>query len=503
MAYITYRQSDNSQTEAQLTKQDKVKGQPLTMYEVDANFKSVNDHLKELKNVYGVGTANKDGSTIQDIYGFDDANRIDSTGFYSTLATTSNMPSTVVDGSAVLHLENVNQTSSNKLAAFEITSDADNLWHRIRRGTSSWDQWEKIVTEKDVAAHTANLQANTDKKVSKVGDVMTGSLTISNNGVLNIINPVAQKNYGISSAYHTTSISFLDKRGLTDVTKYSSYRLGSVSNDFEVSSTTICNETSLRASNPADPDHEYNAKMSVGWTKALVDGVEQIVEYAEAPAPRMTIESRPKQIATVRWTVDQINSIVNDKFDPSLYVKVAGDTINGPIDMENTLDVKGDITCESSIDCSSLYAGEGIDSSGSMHISYDSGDEDKPYTYSTKPSTTLKSGVAFGVDDPSLYEGLPEGAEPEDPNFMDIAQHGGLMNVVDTQGNNTVSLVVKRWGDALTEGAQQYKLGLTINADGTVTTHAPTPKDASDSNEIVTTEWIRRNITSSVDFGEM
>ena len=505
MAYITYRQSDNTQTKAQIDKKDYVKDSPLSMYEVDANFKSVNDDLHRFKNVYGVGASTEDGSSVEEIYNVNDANKIDKTGFYTTEASTANMPSTVLNGSAVLHIESTKQTASDKLTAFELTSDDDNLWHRVRKGTSgpdrqpSWDNWEKIVTDKDVKNHTASLQSNIDKKVSKNGDAMTGTLTIANSGSLNIINPVAIKDYSVGSALYTASLSFLDQRGLTNVSNYGSYRLGGVSNEYEANSTNLRNETFLRASNPADPDQEISTKLAVGWKRAMVkddsgNEYEQLVEYTEAPHPLMDIDVNPKQIATVGWTTEQIQSTIDIKFNPDAFLRVTGGSIDGSLEISEKLAVEGSIETEDEIAGAFVVSDLGIDSYGPINVGYQSVDGQPQYTYnSTGPATALTSGVAFSISSDSDVV----------PPFMEEGQHGGLKNRVEADGTNTVSIVAKQWSTASTPNATQYSIGVTVDKEGNVTTHAPTPKDTSDSNEIVTTEWIRKNIASLIDLGEM
>ena len=79
MAFLTYRQSDNTTTEAQQNRQDVVLGVPLSMYHVDANFKAVNDQIEDYKYKYGLSIANTDPQyTISSLYGINSANNIDS-----------------------------------------------------------------------------------------------------------------------------------------------------------------------------------------------------------------------------------------------------------------------------------------------------------------------------------------------------------------------------------------------------------------------------------------
>ena len=49
MAFLTFRQSDQTITDAQKQQQHVILGVPLTMYHVDANFKAINDELVDYR----------------------------------------------------------------------------------------------------------------------------------------------------------------------------------------------------------------------------------------------------------------------------------------------------------------------------------------------------------------------------------------------------------------------------------------------------------------------
>lgn len=486
MAYLSYRQSDQTQTQAQIEFRDIVLNRPLTMYEVDANFAALNGDITDFKTVYGVGAANMIGLSIDEIYGENNANLLDKTGFYSATSQTTNLPTTVLNGSAVLHMESVKQNNAYHLSAVEVTSDETHLWHRIRKGTHDWGQWEKLSNYNDLARYMTTTNAEIDRKVDKAGDTMTGNLALTNNSSLIIVNKEADRDYRTQSTDNSVDINFFDKNGYNKNT----YRLGNISSRFVNDDQQTVNEIRIDVNNPTSVTEEDGATMSIGWKKVVVEGVEQYSQFTSVPRPVLSAVDHPDQIATVGWTIDAIDDKIFDTFDASNYVSVNGGHINGSLDIYGALTVSNSIVCDDSID--GLYASleEGVDSYGPVYLS----DNVEGRTYNSLPNQEFKTGVVFGVDQ--------ESEDDTEYGILSVGQHGGFVNSVDLDGINTIAMVAKQWSKCANEDAELHTLSISVDSTGAVKTHAPTPSASSMGTEIITAEWIIQNM-SVLDFGEM
>ena len=148
MAYLTFRQSDSTITDAQKLKKTVIKGVPLTMYDVDANFKAINDELVNVRTKFGIGAKeiDTDLKSVQAVFGSNDANFINASGIYR-LASTTNVPSGVNNNTVLIHAQNT-ATALTDISALQITAGGDytqnaqKIYFRTRQGGSTWNDWE-------------------------------------------------------------------------------------------------------------------------------------------------------------------------------------------------------------------------------------------------------------------------------------------------------------------------------------------------------------------------
>ena len=513
MAYLSFRSNSDITTEAQKQKKNIVLGRPLNINEVDANFVAVNADLDKIMMSCGLGATKGECRPIVDIYGQDNVNVIKNTGFYAASNTTTGLPSDVRAGSAVIHVENGMQADSTKVGAIQITSDVDNLWYRVRLGSTTWDQWNKVVNFTDLEAKINQVNQSVDSlltgKVSITGDKMTGVLMLDsknlnlNTNQLSFVNKEAIKNTAVQSIANKNGLDFYDNLG----TAPEQNRLAEISNQFEVSDSNIVNELTVGTNNPSNIGEEERAALTVGWKLAKdTEGFTRVAPFAEAPEPQLDYKEYPNQIATVQWAEEFLQGKLDYTFDTSSYVRQGGDGHYEPgqatltdVDIQSLV-VHQDIDATGEITGNYIVGDDGIASYNEVYVGLD---QDK-YTYRNLPANKdqYKSGVIFGIDDPNAQNASDE----EDPTVMGSHQHGGLINTVDQNGND-ISLVVKHWeSSGLSEkesaNVEKYMLGIKVGADGVVKTHAPTPAPDDVSDSIATTKWFSTSL-SVLDFGEM
>lgn len=337
MAFLTFRDSDNSVTEAQKTQKHIELGVPLTMYHVDANFKAINDELVGLHEKYGLSVSAHDGQkALQDIFGTNNVNDITHTGFYR-LGGTRNSP-VGVDESVLMHVQS-STGDTNAVTAIQLTAGiaSDNsqiLYYRTKQGENTWNSWQTFANNTQMDTNISMIQGELAKCVKKAGDTMTGALTIEApstfTGNNNIISKQAIRpgNGGYPSTNSQDGFTLYSAKGINSASKLGFTGL--------VQDATSFSGMALQAINPANSQSDELAEIRVGWKMNTSNNAYRPYTYAPTPQD----DGNDNLIATTGWVDDRIDR----KIEQSNSFSGAGGVITGDVTIEQELVVNQSIT---------------------------------------------------------------------------------------------------------------------------------------------------------------
>lgn len=288
MAFLTYRSSENYRDQQPFeTKSNVIKGAPLSIGEVDANFASLNDQLNDIKTKYGIGITNKDEMNT-----VDDANTITASGFYRFNSNTANTPidKTKTTSGVLINIINPStSTNDGSIAISQILIDTDKVYFRTKH-KDQWEDWNDIAGSVTEAIN--QIENTLNNKLDITGGTITGRLAVNDvitaNNSINIATDI--DNTGIAG------ISLIDNQSTKSNT------LGFVG----VTQTTDQNNkivnTVIQSTSPSTIG-VATERISIGWK--LVNNTWTC--FTNAPSPSTTIND-PKQIATTGYTAQAISS---------------------------------------------------------------------------------------------------------------------------------------------------------------------------------------------------
>lgn len=455
MTYLTYRQSDSTTTDAQKQRTNVILGVPLTMYHVDANFAALSNQLDDYCNKYGLGsTRSTTRSSIESLFGSNNANAINATGFYQTNQT-ANVPQSTANA-PLLHIETTSDSISD-VTGLQITGDVDDggnqaVYFRTRLGSSTWNPWVSIISQTSLETTLNLLKQEVDQCVRVTGGTITGPLTTANTLTIksstNIISNTARRG-AIPSTNSDDQISIYDASGVVN----QSTLLGSIGLRQSVDSYS---GIVLSAINPTGNNAVDSNELYVGW-KQNDDGT--YVPYTHAPTP---VYEDDYQIATTGW--------VNAKFDDFVYENNAfttnGGVISGDVVIDGTLDSRD-------ISATTIEASNTIVARGSIATALEAGKGNVP-----------------SVNQPPYSQGF---YITDATRELDGLHNGGSFTcTIDYLGNSTAAINAFCWNSDGELTRQYQSITVSVSQDGqTVTTSAPTPPQQSNDQSIATTRWVR------------
>lgn len=460
MAFLTYRQSDQTVTEAQKQQQNIVLGVPLTMYHVDANFKAISDELKDIKLKYGVGVTHRDDQmSISEIFGSNDVDAVVNSGFYKLSASTHRPDN--VNNSVLIHAQSADG-GVDDITAIQVTAGIDDtgaqvLYYRTKQGQNTWNQWQSFVSNQSIDTSIDNLRRLIDDCVKKIGDTMTGPLILTSKfqltGNNDMISTSVRKG-SAPSANTTDGFNVYDSSGtINESTKLGFFGLKQTVAGFS--------GISLSAINPISTGSTQTSEIQIGW-KQNASGA--YVPYSYAPTP--TIDD-PNQIATTGWVDNKISNIV----------------IEGGIFTDQGGLITGDVTIEGDLELSGRFEANDGYFEGPVTFTVPTAAV-IPYNKGTWPSNSGDIiGNGYRIVDASESNGL-------------YATGGELWGSLDSEGTFKTEIAALRW---IANQTERYSIGISVTNDGEVVTEAPNPPQNSNSTQIATTKWATQKINSITD----
>lgn len=465
MAYISFRSSDNSKTEAQLTKQNMILGRVLLHTEVDANFKALNDELSDTKFKYGLGASLEDGITVAKVESTDDLDNLAQSGFYTAETSTKNVP-TDKNGTPLLNVQSTVNFGADKATAFQLGTFDNRLYQRIRFGKTTWNDWDMIATQTDLDENIANINFALESVVDLNGGRTKGEVYFQNDNVIvGTGNEVPETSLGITfNGANYITLGENEKGEVVEVVN--TPVMGSISYDYSNSETVSYSAINLKVVNPLVSDKFTS--LQVGWK--LVDGI--FVPYAYAPQPYS--DNDPDSIATVGW--------VNRLLESQDYVsRSKGGAFEGQVFFREPIFADKDILCDGMLEATTIYSGDIV-----VSPLYCVAGGDK--ILGSAPSETLESSFTF-------TNNLLEVEDVELENIVD----GGLYHTLDKNSNSSVEMRVKNWVD---NNRKEAKIAITVDKNGVSKTYSPHPTSNSNDNQIATTKWVIDNVTE-IDMGTL
>lgn len=469
MAFLTFRQSDQSVTDAQTQKHHVILGVPLTMYHVDANFKAINDQLVDYSQKYGLGVSRGDTQlTIAQIFGSNDINAVGSSGFYR-LSTSANSPAGVGNG-VLIHAQNA-EGGIDDVTAIQLTAGVNSdggqvLYYRTKQGANTWNSWQHFASTSDVDITVDALRESIDECVKKAGDTMTGQLTLTNKFRLTGNNEMISISARKGTTPSTTTLdgfTVYDSSGVVnESTKLGFFGLKQTYDGFSGFSFTV--------TNPASSGSSQSTEVMIGWKQ---DDNGNYVPYTQIPTPSGT---NTNQMATTGWVQNEIQQIIVDNNTFS----TDGGIINGEVIIENNLSITGQTEAND------------VHISGTLSI-------DNPlYASLSLEKGQLPSAAINSVGNGYL---IVDSAADDSDRDPELHTGGRVWGQVDYLGNFTTELASYNWNT--TDDIDQVKkasISVTISKDGnTITTSAPTPPTDDRSQQIATTEWVQQTAQTLIN----
>lgn len=485
MAFLTFRQSANTTTDAQTTGVDVVRGSPLTMFEIDANFKALNDEGQAYRKKYGLGVGQEqsDNLSLAQAFNTNDANNIRNTGFYRVY-NTANTPLATKSGSTVsapnsvlIHAQSFATPTESDVTALQLTCNSVNgiqsVYFRTKQGNSTWNNWQSLATEANVTSGNTQISQLIESCVKKHGDTVTGALTIEKPVTLtgnNTIDSVNAIKGDTPSVEDYTGFTVYDKTS----TNVGSTKLAYFG--FNQSSTTSLRWVKnfsgvlLSASNPKETSADQVTESRLGWIPDPTGSSSTWKAFMTAPTPfTENGQAFPNLVATTGWVENRLSKwqADNQSFGSG------GGTITGSVVMESTLDVVDNVELSKGLTIANNAIGSG---KFAAKLKY------------AKPSVPTTServvGNGFVVVDQTAIT---------DSSFDRVPEAARFWGQIDTSGTSTTSVEAVNWATATSEAQLKIaKISISISSDGsTVRTSAPTPPINDNSTQIATTEWVR------------
>lgn len=502
MAFLTFRQSADTITDAQANTSTGhiVRGVPLTMFEIDANFKALNDEGESYRKKYGLGVGQEqtDVLSLQQAFNTNDANNIRNTGFYRVY-NTANTPLASKSGSTVtapnsvlIHAQSFATPTESEVTAMQLTCNNVNgvqsVYFRTKQGNSTWNNWQALATEANISSSNTQINQLIESCVKKSGDTITGALTILTPSTLTgnntIDSTIAVKGSTPSSEDYTGFTVYDSKANNLNSTKLGYFGL------YQTSQGGFSGIL-LSASNPVNINADVVTESKIGWLSVQTTDADGNIIYSykpimTAPEPFVTVndligDSTLNQytnlVATTGWVKNQIRTMsqANNSFGST------GGIITGDVAIEKELSVDQNVIVRNNI-----KAGGNIMSSKSFAAIID---KIKP---NVPEASVGSAGNGFLVTDASVMS--------DTGNIADMQHAARFWGSVNDVGSMTASMEAVNWAKATTAAEVRVaKISITTSLDGsTVTTYAPTPPTGDNSTQIVTTEWANATIDTKI-----
>ena len=460
MAFLTYRQSDYKNSNPTQQQKDIIVDRPLTMFEIDQNFYSINNEVINLTLNSGLAsTKNTPNTPLNKLFLGNNANTITATGFYKTNATI-NTPLKENTKSVILHIQGDGDTL-NDVGAMQIVAgigngDDDNheskLYFRNQLGNGDWDSWSRVATSGEILRYVDDLNQKLDLKVNINGDA-SGNATFNSKLVLRLPTDIIVSGYTRGDTPNDqvfNRINFADDSNVAG----EDHKLGNV--DYTVSANFV--GISMTSFNPViTSNNSEESSLKVGWTFKDND----YVTYTYAPSPIDGLGNN--QIATTGYVRDACHEIILENWSEVLQ----GGTIESDFTIKGTLDSVVLQARNANVD-------NLISTRNAVKL---------PFIIGSNP--IAKEEEFLG----DLYFTSDGVVIPDDNNST-----GKVENRIDTAGISEMSLIAIPNTTSLGE-LTNAKISVSVNKSGNlITTFAPTPPINDSSNQIATTEWVGQKV---------
>lgn len=470
MAFLTYRQSDYKNSEPTQQKTDLVVDRPLTMFEIDQNFYSVNSELVNLTVNYGLGSdSSTENTAVGTLFGSNSANSISSTGFYKTDGIT-NTPLSEDRKSVLLHVQGDGNTL-NDVNALQIVAGIGNgsddnheskLYYRNKLGNGDWDSWSRVATSGEVLNYVDEIKQELELKVNISGNEKGfsefNSKVILNYPTYSIINGYTRGETPSGNLFYNGFYFYDENDDLTH-----EHQVGGI--EYNVSSSF--SGLTLYSNNPViTTSNTEEASLKIGWIYKDND----YVTYTYCPSPVDGLGNN--QIATVGYVLDACYSMILENWDEFL----KGGEIEGD------LIVRGDVEAQT-IHCTTELVSDGL-------ITGDSLVARLPFIVGNIPST-----IDGEPDNSSAIYFASNGAT-EKNNGADENNSIGKIEADVNPDTNVSTVSIYSIPNTLSLGElDNARISLSVDSTGsTVSTYAPTPPINDNGNQIATTEWVRKKV---------
>lgn len=460
MAFLTYRQSDYKNSNPTQQQKDIIVDRPLTMFEIDQNFYSINNEVINLTLNSGLAsTKNTPNTPLNKLFLGNNANTITATGFYKTNATI-NTPLKENTKSVILHIQGDGDTL-NDVGAMQIVAgigngDDDNheskLYFRNQLGNGDWDSWSRVATSGEILRYVDELNQKLDLKMNIDGDA-SGNATFNSKLVLRLPTDIIVSGYTRGDTPNDqvfNRINFVDDSNVAG----EDHKLGNV--DYTVSANFV--GISMTSFNPViTSNNSEESSLKVGWTFKDND----YVTYTYAPSPIDGLGNN--QIATTGYVRDACHEIILENWSEVLQ----GGTIESDFTIKGTLDSVVLQARNANVD-------NLISTRNAVKL---------PFIIGSNP--IAKEEEFLG----DLYFTSDGVVIPDDNNST-----GKVENRIDTAGISEMSLIAIPNTTSLGE-LTNAKISVSVNKSGNlITTFAPTPPINDSSTQIATTEWVGQKV---------
>lgn len=462
MAFLTYRQSDYKNSNPTQQQKDIIVDRPLTMFEIDQNFYSINNEVINLTLNSGLAsTKNTPNTPLNKLFLGNNANTITATGFYKTNATI-NTPLKENTKSVILHIQGDGDTL-NDVGAMQIVAgigngDDDNheskLYFRNQLGNGDWDSWSRVATSGEILRYVDEINQKLDLKVNINGDA-SGNATFNSKLMLRLPTDIIVSGYTRGDTPNDqvfNRINFVDDSNVAG----EDHKLGNV--DYTVSANFV--GISMTSFNPViTSNNSEESSLKVGWTFKDND----YVTYTYAPSPIDGLGNN--QIATTGYVRDACHEIILENWSEVLQ----GGTIESDFTIKGTLDSVVLQARNANVD-------NLISTRNAVKL---------PFIIGSNP--IAKEGEFLG----DLYFTSDGVVIPDDNNST-----GKVENRIDTAGISEMSLIAIPNTTSLGE-LTNAKISVSVNKSGNlITTFAPTPPINDSSTQIATTEWVGQKVNN-------
>lgn len=462
MAFLTYRQGNYYNTsQAESEQRDIVTDRPLTMFEIDSNFYSLNTELTDFTKRYQVGAKkNSDVNSIEENFSANDANSISATGFYRYNKEVDHVPTTEYSG-ILAHFQGQG-TEYRDVNSFQITSGISEenegfLYYRTQYGNGDWDSWNRLVTSGELNAFYNQVETSLAGKIGVDGDengntIFSSSVMIDKSMAM-VLNGYRRGESPSSNIYNQYSFIDREKNFSTE------HILGGL--DYQVASDFI--GAKVVAYNPVLTNQNTDeASLKVGWSFLNNDYV------CRTYAPTPTAEFGDNQIATTGYVRDTVYATITESWELVFSSK----------------EIHGDFTISGKMQSQSARAEKAV------FNQVESGDVLLKHDFITG---TIPNPSDERISNKRVLYFIGNGAGEAN----DFVSTGKIVNSVDNNGTSKLGLYAIPNSLVMQEVAEA-SIWISTNQQGTLlVTHAPTPPINDDSTQIATTKWVNAKIGES------